>query len=426
MKLASYWHDTAPRFAGAAPGPVSGRVDVAVVGGGFTGLSAALALARRGASVAVLEADHVGAGASGRNGGQCNNGFAQDFSAMEDRFGFDRAVALYRAFDVAVDTVERLVAEEAIDCGFARTGKLKLAAKPEHVAKLERARDALHRGADRDVFTVPRAALAGEIGSARFFGGLVFPKSGSMHMGRFAVGLAEAAIRAGAAIHEDAAVTRLTRVGRTDAHTVQTNRGTLEAAQVLLATGPSRRGPFFRYRRRIVPIGSFIVVTEPLPDDTLSRLLPTGRMATTTQTIGHYFRRLPDDRLLFGGRARFALSSATSDAKSGRVLAAGLAEVFPQIAGARLDWCWGGLVDMTADRLPRAGRHDGLYYSMGYSGHGTQMSTHMGQVMAAVMAGDDGANPWAGLDWPAIRGHFGPPWFLPLVGAWYKLQDRLH
>lgn len=426
MKLASYWHDTAAPFAGATPGPISGRVDVAVVGGGFTGLSAALALAKRGASVALLEADHVGAGASGRNGGQCNNGFFQDFAAMEARFGFDGAVALYRAFDAAVDTVERIVAEERIACDFGRTGKLKLAAKPQHYDKLARARDALHRGADPDVALVPREALRAELGSDGFHGGLLYPKSGSMHMGRYVVGLADAAVRRGASIHEAAPVRRLHRIGRTDAHDVETPRGTLRAAQVLLATGPSMSGPFFRYRRRIVPIGSFIVVTEPLPRATIDALMPARRMCTTTQTVGHYFRATPDDRLLFGGRARFALSSATSDGKSGRLLEASMLDVFPQLAGTRLDWCWGGIVDMTRDRLPRAGQHEGLYYSMGYSGHGTQMATHMGQAMAAVMAGDRTANPWDGLDWPAIAGHFGPPWFLPLVGAWTRLRDRLH
>ncbi len=426
MKLASYWHDTAMPFATGTEGPVEGRVDVAVVGGGFTGLSAALALAKRGASVAVLEADHVGAGASGRNGGHCNNGFFQDFSVMEARFGFRRAVALYHAFDAAVDTVERIVREERIDCDFARTGKLKLAAKPEHYDKLARAAEALHRGADPDVRLVPRDDLASELGSRRYHGGLVYPKSANMHMGRYVVGLADAAVRHGARIYEGAAVRRLTRIGRAEAHDVETGRGTLRASQVLLATGPSMSGPFFRYRRRIVPIGAFIVVTEPLPAATAAALMPTRRTCTTTQNIGNFFRLTPDDRLIFGGRARFALSNARSDAKSGKILEAGMLEVFPHLAGTRLDWCWGGIVDMTRDRLPRAGVHDGLHYSMGYSGHGTQMATHMGQVMATVMAGDRSSNPWDGLDWPAIKGHFGPPWFLPLVGAWYKLQDRLH
>jgi glycine/D-amino acid oxidase-like deaminating enzyme len=103
-----------------------------------------------------------------------------------------------------------------------------------------------------------------------------------------------------------------------------------------------------------------------------------------------------------------------------------MAEVFPELAGTRIDYCWGGLVDMTADRLPRAGQHDGMFYSLGYSGHGVQMSVHMGQLMADIMAGKADLNPWRSLDWPAIPGYFGKAWFLPLVGAYYKLQDKLH
>jgi glycine/D-amino acid oxidase-like deaminating enzyme len=149
-------------------------------------------------------------------------------------------------------------------------------------------------------------------------------------------------------------------------------------------------------------------------------------MATETRNVGTYFRIAPDDRLLFGGRARFALSSPLSDAKSGRILEQEMHGVFPQLRGLRIDYCWGGVVDMTADRLPRAGEHDGLFFSMGYSGHGTQMSTHMGVVMAEVMSGRPEANIWRDFEWPAIFGHFGPPWFLPFVGAYYRLQDKLH
>jgi glycine/D-amino acid oxidase-like deaminating enzyme len=144
----------------------------------------------------------------------------------------------------------------------------------------------------------------------------------------------------------------------------------------------------------------------------------------TSKNVGNYFRATSDNRLLFGGRARFAMSNPRSDAKSGDVLRATLAQVFPELARVRVDYCWGGLVDITADRLPRAGEHEGLFYSMGYSGHGVQMSVHMGQVMAEVMNGRTDANPW-GLDWPAIPGHFGKPWFLPMVGAYYRVLDIL-
>ncbi|WP_288474212.1 FAD-binding oxidoreductase, partial [uncultured Pseudomonas sp.] len=158
----------------------------------------------------------------------------------------------------------------------------------------------------------------------------------------------------------------------------------------------------------------------------LDELLPNRRTYVTSRIIGNYFRTTPDHRLIFGGRARFALSDPRQDAKSGAVLRNALGQLFPSLAQTPIDYCWGGLVDMTADRLPRAGEQDGLFYAMGYSGHGVQMSVHMGRVMAEVLEGRSQANPWRVLDWPAIPGHFGKPWFLPLVGLYYRVQDRLH
>jgi glycine/D-amino acid oxidase-like deaminating enzyme len=422
MKLEPYWLASAPRFTSGSVAPISGKVDVAIVGGGFTGLSAALALAKAGAKVAVLEAGRVIGEASGRNGGHCNNGVAQDIGALAASMGIERAAALYRAFDAAVDTVEGLVAREGIDCDFIRTGKIKLAAKPGHFAKLEKSAELLQATVEPELIVVQPGETRREIGSDGFHGGIVLPRSAQMHMGRFGVGLAEAAARAGAAIHENAAVTGLERLNG-QAYRVVTARGTLEAKQVLLATGTSRRGPFAWLRRRIVPVGSFIIATEPLSEELAASIMPTRRTATTTMNIGNYFRLAPDNRLIFGGRARFALSSPTSDAKSGAILKARMLDLFPQLASTRIEYCWGGLVDMTADRLPRAGERDGVFYATGYSGHGTQMSVHMGQMMARVMGGDTAANPLSGLDWPVVPGHFGPPWFLPFVGMYYRFQD---
>lgn len=418
-----YWTDGVAPFAGGAEGTAEGKVDVAVIGGGFTGLSAALALARRGASVAVLEAGRVAAEASGRNGGHVNNGLALDFAGVAQSLGLDRARALYHAFDDAVDTVERLVREEQITCDFRRNGKIKLAAKPVHYDKMARGFDLLHREADADTELVPRERLRAEVGSDAFHGGIVSRKSAQMHMGRFGAGLAEAARRQGARIFENAAVSGTERLP-SGGHRVASARGTLEAGQVLLATGPSRRGPMF-FRRRIIPIGSFIIATEPLSEAQIDSIMPGRRNATTTKNIGNYFRISPDNRLIFGGRARFALSSPASDAKSGRILEAGLRRTFPQLGAVGISHCWGGVIDLNADRIPRAGEQDGLFYSMGYSGHGVQMSVHMGQQMAAVMDGDADANPFRDLPWPAVPGHFGPPWFMPFVGLYYRTKDVL-
>lgn len=421
MKLTSYWTDTAPRFAAGEQGALGGKVDVAIVGGGFTGLSAALALARRGASVVVLEADRVASAASGRNGGHCNNGFSHDFGALARRFGVEPAAALYHAYDRGVHRVEQIVRDEGIDCFFRRTGKIKLAVKPAHYENMARGFDLLQRAADPEAILVPPSRIAEEVASPGYHGGIVLPKSAQMHMGLFGKGLADAAVRAGARIFEAAEVRSLKRLGGR-AHRLQTSRGTIEAAQVFWAAGAGRRAPFF-FRRRLIPIGSFIVATEALDDARIDAIMPRRRNGVTTANVGNYFRISPDNRLIFGGRTRFALSSPTSDAKSGRMLEKRLGEVFPALSGTRIDYCWGGIVDLTADRLPRAGEQDGLLYSVGYSGHGVQMSIEMGQRMAAIMSGQRLENPLADMAWPAVPGHFGPAWFMPLVGLYYRAKD---
>ena len=422
----SYWLDTAPPFAGAAAGPVEGRADVVIIGGGFTGLSAALALAKRGASVIVLEAGRVIGEASGRNGGQCNNGLAHDYGALSQSIGRQRAQAYYRAYSSAVDTVERLVVEEEIECAFNRCGRLKLAAKPAHYDKLARAHDLLRAEVDQNVELVRAEQIREEIGTDAFHGGLLQTTSAQLHVGKFGIGLAEAAARRGARIFERAPVTDLEPLPG-GAWYVATPKGKVIAAQVLVATGgASKEAPFGWFRRRIISVGSFIIATEPLDDALIARLLPRRRNYVTSKNIGNYFRLASDNRLIFGGRARFALSNPASDRKSGHILEASLAEIFPELKGVGVDYVWGGTVDLTADRLPRAGEHDGLFYAMGYSGHGVQMSVHMGEAMADVLDGKAGANPWADLGWPSVPGHFGKPWFLPFVGAYYRIQDRIH
>lgn len=423
MKQVSYWLDTAPvgpDYTGTALPDV---VDVAIVGGGLTGLSAALHLRRKGANVAVLEAERLGWGASGRNGGMATTGLTISLLKAIDRYGIETAERMYDDFDRAIETVEGLVREHDIDCSFVRAGKLSLAVKPSHYELLAKTYDILTNRFGREALLVPKAQIRSEIGSDYYAGALVDPLAAGLHVGRFVRGLATAAGGAGASLHEAARVRSIT--GPDGAKVVQTSRGDVRAKQVLVATDGYTDGAVGRYRRRVVPVGSFIVATEPLDRALIDDLMPTRRMASDSKNLVFYFRITPDDRMLFGGRARFALSNPTSDLRSAKILQQGMLEVFPQLAGARIDYAWGGLVGMTLDRMPHAGEHDGIFYSMGYNGHGVQMATYMGRQMAEMMDGDPEANPFRGLRFRAVPGHFGPPWFLPFADVYYRFRDAI-
>ncbi len=423
MQFASYWQQTAPAFTGGTSAPPSGRYDVAVIGAGFTGLGAARKLAMQGRRVIVLEQAAVGAGASGRNGGHLNNGLAHSFVQAVATFGMAKACALYRAFDQGLETIERIIAEEQIACDFRRSGKLKLASKPSHYEGLARNFAAIHQAVDADTAILGRDELGPEVGSQAFYGAMLQKNSAMMHMGRFVVGLAEAAARRGAEVHQH--TTALARRAVGSGWELQTPAGPVLADTVLLATGAYTPATFGYFRRRIVPVGSFLIATRPLTEVEAAAVMPGNRTCVTSLNVGNYFRLAPDRRLIFGGRAKFsAISDQRSDQQGGEILRAAMVSIFPQLADVEIDYCWGGLVDLTRDRFPRAGFADGVYYAMGYSGHGAQIATHLGEIVADLMIGGPDRNPWADLPWPAVPGHFGQPWFLPLVGAYYRLKDR--
>lgn len=416
----SYWQDTAPHVAGAADLPAS--VDVAVIGAGFTGLGAARRLAMAGRNVAVLEARSVGFGASGRNGGHLNNGLAHAYLPARAAYGPERAQAMWRAFDTGIDRIAQIIAEEGIDCDFRIAGKLKLASKPAHMDNLARQYEAIRAEVDPTAELLTRADLEREIGSGIFHGAMLQPRSAMMHMGRFVSGLAQAAARHGALIAQDTPVTAIS--GDDGAWALTTPRGPITARNVLVATGAYTGAVLPWFRRRLVPVGSFLIATRPLTVPEAQAIMPGNRTCVNSMNIGNYWRLSPDNRLIFGGRAQFsARSDQTSDAKAGAILQKAMLRVFPQMAGVAVDYCWGGLVDMTADRYPRAGQANGLWYAMGYSGHGAQIATYLGETVADQIMGLRDGNPFDHLPWGAVPGHTGSPWFLPLVGMYYRARD---
>jgi glycine/D-amino acid oxidase-like deaminating enzyme len=414
-----YWHATMPELPDRRDRPLPDAADVVVIGGGYTGVNAARELARQGASVSLLEAESLGFGASTRNGGIVHPGYKWGPKALIRRYGEETGRELFGETTAAYSLVKQLIADEQIDCEFRETGYLELAYAPSHVADLHEAIESLAIVGVEASF-VPRDRLREEIGSEAYFGGLVFPSSGLLHPGKYFAGLVAAADAAGADLHEGV---RATKIRRADGRlVVETSRGAITAREVVVGTNGYTDGVVPELRRRIIPIGSYIIATEPLPEDVARNLSPKGRAFFDTKNFLYYWHVSQDRRMIFGGRASFMPTSVDGTAA---ILHRGLMEVHPQLAGYRIEYAWGGNVGFTFDRMPHVGRRDGITYAMGCCGTGVALMTSLGTSVGRWIGG--GPPPaLARLGFPLVPAPYeGRPWFLPLAGEWFRLQDRL-
>jgi glycine/D-amino acid oxidase-like deaminating enzyme len=420
VKNTSYWLDTAPKPPALTPSPLPDRCDVAVIGGGFTGLMVALELARDGRTVRVFDRGPMAGGASSRNAGQTLAGLKPSPQALIRNHGKARAVELYRATIDAIAFLEAFTAREEIDCHFRRHGALWCAYSASHFDGLMAARDLLASTFGHETRLVPRADLAAELGSDYYRGGLVDPLSAGVHPGELVMGLLTRAHEAGVGLHEHTPVESVQRTPR--GFRLTTTAGTVEAAQVAVATNGYTPEHLAWFRRRVVPIGSYIVVTEALGEKRARSMLPQGRMAFDTKKFLFYFRLTPDNRLLFGGRTSFA---RIDDHEAARLLTASMREVFPQLAHCAIEYSWSGNVGFTFDQLPHLGEHEGMHFAMGYCGHGVANSLFFGHHLAKLLRGQSSTLPFARLPFPARFFYRRRPWFLPLAGGYFKLIDRL-
>lgn len=426
IKEKPYWLDTTSIPAGDASCPLPEAVDVAVIGGGITGLSAARALARRGAKVAVVEAETFGWGASSRNGGMVLTGLKKGPETLIALYGLEVARRLYAASLASIDCVEQMVREEGIACAFSRAGHLEVAVKPKHFEDFARRAELIAREFNHTLRVVPKRELRQEIGSDLYHGGLVDETSAGLNPAQYVSGLRQAAERAGAKLYDR---TRVETIEQADsaaaAYCVRTSRGTLRTRAVFTATSGYTGTATPALQRRIVPIGSYIIVTEPLAEELARAVSPRNRMMYDSKNFLYYFRLTPDRRMLFGGRAAFFPETVNTIRKSAAILREGMLQVYPDLRDTRIEYAWGGTLDFAFDVMPHAGQLDGLYYALGYAGHGVAMATYLGSRMADVISGDAHANPFHGLPFPAAPWglYNGRPWFLPLAAAWYKLLD---
>jgi glycine/D-amino acid oxidase-like deaminating enzyme len=427
LKERSFWLDTVVMRGAEGSLPLSERADVAVIGAGYTGLSAARALAKHGAKVVVLEGQTAGWGASSRNGGMVLTGLKLSPRQLLGKYGRAVAQRMYRASLSSINCLKQIVEEEAIDCHFSRCGHLEVACKPSHFRSFVESAQLIAREFNHSVRIVPKEELGSEIGSEVYHGGLVDETSAGLNPAQYVAGLARAAAQAGAVLCDRTRVEGVEPETKQAAksYRVRTSRGTLWARDILVATGGYTGGAIPALQRKIIPIGSYIIVTEPLPEDLARGVSPRNRMMYDSKNYLHYFRLTPDRRMLFGGRAAFFPETADSIRASAQILRRGMVKVYPQLCEIKVEYAWGGTLDFAFDLMPHAGQLAGLYYALGYAGHGVAMATYLGTKMAEVMCGKLDENPFNALPFPrAPLGLYnGRPWFLPLAGAWYKFLD---
>ncbi len=402
-------------------------MDVAVIGAGFTGLSAARTLAKRGARVAVLESETIGWGASSRNGGMVLTGMKLGVNKLISMYGRELTRRMYAASLASMDCVEQIVQEDAIDCGFSRCGHLEVACKQKHFDDYQRQVEVIEVEFNHKMRVVQKHELSSEIGSTVYYGGMVDEVSAGCNPAQYVAGLAGSAVKSEAAIFEHARVQSVERASHQGemGWKIMTSRGPIWTHEVFVATSGYTGTATPVLQKKIIPIGSFIITTEVLPKGLAKELSPRNRMIYDSKNYLHYYRLTPDGRMLFGGRAAFFPENEETIRRSAEILRQGMIGVYPQLRDARIEYVWGGTLDFTFDIMPHAGQMDGMYYAIGYAGHGVAMATYQGQKIAEMMAGDKPENPFVGIPFPGapLGLYNGKPWFLPFAGAWYKVLD---
>lgn len=415
------WWDSTPRPSLELTLGVPGRTDVAVIGGGYTGMSAALALARRGAAVTLLERATLGAGSSTRNSGFLLPGFQTDPVRLLKRLGAVRARDLFEVSRKAIRFVDELMTQEGLECEYRPSGHLILAGRPSHYTELGRAHDVLARVFRHETELVPPSRLREELGGNGYHGGLLDPHAAGIDPARLFWGLATLAQRAGAQLVENAEVMKIERRG--SGFLLMTSRGVVRALHVVVATN-AYSGPVLpALRRRVIPLTSYAIATAPLGESVARALIPRDRIVSDPRGLLAAFRITGDTRMLFGGRVT---AKPLPWLDSARRLVDAMCGLFPRLLGTDIDYHWSGVVGMTADQLPHAGVRDGMYYALGYNGQGVALATYLGARIAELVDSPGRLFPFSEIPFRPVPFHFARPWLLPIVGPRYRGRDAVH
>ena len=416
-----YWWDIAPLTAPPRV-DVKPKCDVVIVGAGYTGLSAALTLARAGRKVQVFDRLRPGEGASTRNGGIASGSVRPSYRKMVRKFGKARADAIQLEAKAAREDLAAFVAREGIDCEFRLTGRFTGAAKASEYEELAREADLLRKELKIEAHAVPKPEQHRVLGTAFYHGGLLRHDIGGVQPAKLHQGMLRLALEAGALVHSETAV--LGFISENGGYEVESARGNVQAAHVI--AGTNGYGDDFDpwLRRRLVPVRSRIIATAPLSNNLMAELMPKGVMCAETRKLHYYYRPSPDGtRILFGGRDGTIAGEPDWPTHS---LRRALVDIFPILDGVDITHSWYGNVAMNRDMIPRIFSREGVRYAAGYCGSGVVWARWAGQKAAWQILGNERGR--SALDFrppPAVPLYDGRPWFLPLVFAGLALQDRL-
>lgn len=419
-----WWEAAAPRALPETPLPRA--VDVLVAGGGFAGMSGALTLSRAGRQVLVVDAQTPGFGASTRNSGFIGSHFRGSYDTLAEKLGPARAAAMLRAGAEAHDYLVNLLEREQIACGFSPCGRFTAAHTPAAYDALAVELDRSRRYAGVDGHMLTRAEMNREIDSPIYHGGLVTPRGGSMHPGLYHQGILERVLAAGAQVQSHTKVEAINK-GADGTLSVLTSRGVVTARHVVMATNAYTPRGFAWFSRRIFPITSNVIVTEPIAPERLKKALPNRRVMLDTRRDPASIRLTPDGtRLQFGGARGIPFTDFAGKAREIREM---FVEILPSMADVKIDYCWSGMISYPFDKLPHVGVRDGIHYTMGHCGTGVPLSTYLGHKLALKILGDkDGATPFDDDDTHVFPTRIfyggGNPWFVPLGARVYHFKDK--
>jgi glycine/D-amino acid oxidase-like deaminating enzyme len=413
-----WWEAHEPKPLPEVAVPKEARV--VIIGAGYAGLSAALELQRQGIEAIVLDASEPGFGASTRNGGMVSGGVNVGKRYMARAMQPAEAAPFLADAADAFGHIEELIARERIDCGWTRAGYFRGAWCKSHYDSLAKKIDMLNAHARSEAFIVPPERQREEIGSDYYCGGMVIGRAAHLHPALLYKGLLDLCQALGIVIASRTPAVRLSQ--STNGWIVETPRGMVKAGDVIVATNGYTGDLTPQFKRRVVPVGSYIIATEELPPDLAASLSPKNRSIADTRRVLTYYRMSPDGkRLIFGGRAKFGM---TDPVETAPILHRFMLDRYPQLHGTRITHAWTGNVAFTFDEMPHMGKFDNLHFALGCNGSGVAMMTYLGHQTARKIAGR--SNRVCAFDRPEFPDHplyTGNTWFVPWIGRYFRTRD---